>query len=107
MCWLVPINRGENPYGFLSKYQARSSKGLVAKDVAGEVFRTICSNPRTKGRIIESLAGTISTGSDVSEVLFRIEKLNGIEGVGVEDWKRVRENVAGNAVLRSCQYVIA
>src|SRR5712691_235922 len=28
-------------------------------------------------------------------------ELNGIEGVGVEDWERVRENVAGNAVLRS------
>ena len=47
-----------------------------------------------------------STGSDVSEVQFRIKKLNGIEGVGVEDWERVRENVAGNAVLRSSQQVL-
>lgn len=103
---LIPINRGQDPYGFLSKYQALSSKGLVAKDVATEVFRTICMNPRTKGRMIESLTRTISTGSDVSEVLFRIEKLNGVEGVGVEDWERVRENVAGNIVLRSSKQVL-
>jgi TIR domain len=103
---LIPVNRGENPYGFLSKYQALSSKGLVAKDVAAEVFRTICTNVRTKGRMIESLTHTISTGSNVSEVLFRIEMLNGIEGVGVEDWERVRENVAGNTVLRSAQPVL-
>jgi hypothetical protein len=98
---LIPINKGENPYGFLSKYQALSSKGLTVKDVASEVFRTICANARSKGSMIESLTRTISTGSDVSEALFRIEKLNGIDGVGIEDWERVRENVAGNGVLRS------
>jgi len=103
---LIPVNKGENPYGFLSKYQALLSKGLFAKDVAAEVFRTICANARTKGRMIESLTRTISTGSDVSEVLFRIERLNGIEGVGVEDWERVRENVAGNAALRSSKQVL-
>lgn len=100
---LVPINRGENPYGFFSKYQALPSKGLVAKDVAAEVFRTISTNSRTKSRIIESLTRVISAGSDVSEALFRIERLNGIEGVSVDDWGRVRENVAGNAILRSSQ----
>lgn len=98
---MIPIDRGEKPYGFLEKYQALPSKGLKAKDVAAEVFRTICANARTRGRMIESLTRTISTGSDVSEVLFRIEKLNGIEGIGTEDWERVRENVAGNAVLVS------
>jgi hypothetical protein len=103
---LIPINRGENPYGFISKYQALSSKGLLAKDVAAEVFRTISTNSRTKGRMIESLTRTISTGSDISEVIFRIEKLNGIEGVGIEDWERVRENVAGNATLRASQSVL-
>jgi TIR domain len=103
---LIPINRGENPYGLLSKFQALSSKGLVARDVAAEVFRTICANTRTKGRMIESLTRTISTGSDISEVLFRIERLNSIEGVGIEDWERVRENVAGNTVLRSSQQLL-
>jgi TIR domain-containing protein len=103
---LIPISKGQEPYGFLSKYQALSSKGLKARDVAAGVFRTICGNTRTKGRMIESLTRTISTGSDASEVLFRIEKLNGVEGVGVEDWERVRENVAGNAVLRSSQQVL-
>jgi hypothetical protein len=100
---LIPINKGENPYGFLSKFQALPSKGLTAKDVAAEVFRTISTNQRTKGRIIESLTRTISTGSDLSEALFRIDKLIGIQGVGLEDWERVRENVAGNTVLRSSQ----
>jgi hypothetical protein len=56
--------------------------------------------------MIESLTRTISTGSEVPEVQFRIKKLNGIGGVGVEDWERVRENVAGNAVLRSSQQVL-
>lgn len=103
---LIPIDKGETPYGFLSKYQALSSKGLTVKDVAAEVFRTISANSRTRSRIIEALTRVISTGSDVSEVLFRIDKLNGIEGVSVEDWERVRENVAGNDALRSSQTLL-
>ena len=89
-----------------SEYALKSLVKQPDFDVAAEVFRTICTNPRTKGRMIESLTRTISTGSDVSEVQFRIKKLNGIEGVGVEDWERVRENVAGDAVLRSSQQVL-
>jgi hypothetical protein len=103
---MIPIDRGAKPYGFLEKYQALPSKGLLAGDVAAEVFRTICANAHTKGRMIDSLTRTISTGSDVSELLFRINKLYGIEGVGVEDWERIRENVAGNNVLSSSRPVL-
>ena len=53
---LIPINKGENPYGFLSKYQALSTSGLTVKEVAAEVFRTVAASQRTKGRVIESLA---------------------------------------------------
>jgi hypothetical protein len=103
---MIPINRGENPYGFLAKYQALPSKGLKAKDVAAEVFKTICANARTKTRMIECLTRTISTGSSISEALFRIEKLNGISGVGAEDWEQVRENVASNALLGSSRQIL-
>ncbi|HVY12922.1 MAG TPA: toll/interleukin-1 receptor domain-containing protein [Alphaproteobacteria bacterium] len=103
---MIPINKGENPYGFLAKYQALATSGLTAAEVAEEVFRTISTSPRTKGRMVESLTRTISTGSDVPIVLFRIEKLNEIQGVGMEDWERVRENVAGNAVLRASMPVL-
>lgn len=102
---LIPINRGENPYGFLAKYQALPTKGLKAKDVAAEVFKTICANARTRSRMIECLTRTISAGS-ISESLFRIEKLNGIDGVGLEDWERVRENVASSTLLGSAQQVL-
>jgi hypothetical protein len=103
---MIPIDRGVVPYGFLAKYQGLPSKGLVAREVATEVFRTICANPRSKGRIVESLTRTISTGSDETELLFRIERLNAIEGVGVEDWERIRENLAGNPLLRTSQLLL-
>jgi hypothetical protein len=55
--------------------------------------------------MIECLTRTISAGS-ISESLFRIEKLNGIDGVGLEDWERVRENVASSTLLGSAQQVL-
>ncbi len=100
---MIPINRGENPYGFLAKYQALSSRGLKAKEVAAEIFRIVANNTRTKGRLIEALVRTITSGSDVSEIIFRIEKLSSIDGVGLDDWERIRENVAGNNLFRTSQ----
>jgi hypothetical protein len=97
---LIPINRGLVPYGFLSKYQALSSKGLTAKQVAVEVFQTISASKQTRTRIAESLARLVSTSSDASEALFRIERLAEVAGVDDGDWELVRENVAGNEALR-------
>jgi len=103
---MIPIDRGLAPYGFLEKYQALPSRGLVAKDVAAEIFRTISTSPRTRGRMIESLTRTIATGADVRATRFRLEHLAGIHGVGVEDWERIRENIAGNVALRNSRELI-
>jgi hypothetical protein len=102
----IPINRGEIPYGFLSRYQALASKGLVAREVAAEVFRTVSASQKTRGRMVDSLTRLISAGSDVSDSLFRIERLKEIVGVSVEEWERVRENIASNDVLRSSQELV-
>ncbi len=40
------------------------------------------------------------------EYVRRIGRLNSIEGVLAQDWERVWENVAGNALLRSSPEVI-
>jgi hypothetical protein len=104
---MIPIDRGLTPYGFLAKYQTLPSRGLVAKEVAGEIFRTISTNTRTQGRTIESLTRTIAAGSDAADTLFRLENLAGIHGVGVEDWERIRENIASNVMLRNSPQVIS
>lgn len=104
---MIPIDRGLTPYGFLAKYQALPSKGLRARAVAEEIFRTIATNPRTWGRMIESLTRTIASGSDVTATLFRLENLAGIRGVGVEDWERIRENIASNVTLRNSPELVS
>lgn len=98
---IIPINRGQIPYGFMEKFQALPSSGLNTGQVAASVFRTLSTNSRTRGRIVESLIRTIATGSDAAVAQFRIQKLNNIQGVDVESWKSIRENIAGNAALRS------
>ena len=97
---IVPVSRGAVPYGFIEKYQSFNGDRRKVGHVAEGVFRSISSNARTRERMIECLAATISSSVEVDDAIFRVSKLSGIEGVSRDQWERIRENVAANAALR-------
>lgn len=100
---IVPINKEVLPYGFIEELQAVKSNGMNAGQVAAKIFEVICESPKTKERMISSLAKTIATSSDAQLASFRVEKLSQIAGVPNSIWMTVRQNVAANAILMASQ----
>ena len=96
---VIPLSKGAIPYGFIGKYQSFNGAGRTVAEVAESVFRAICSSPRTRPEMIKCLVNTISRASDADTAIFRIQKLDRIDGVQVEDWARVRQDVSAHAVL--------
>ena len=47
---VIPIMRGLNPYGFISKYQGLYAEGKTVATVAGDVFRILVASPKTTSR---------------------------------------------------------
>ena len=66
----------------------------------------ISTHRQSQGGLIELLVRTIASSKDVSEALFRIQLLSEVDDVGREHWERVRENVAGNPMLRTSPRVL-
>lgn len=52
---IVPINKGQQSYGFIEKYQSYNSIGKLAREVAQNIFDTLSANPRTKEMLVSSL----------------------------------------------------
>ena len=44
---IIPVIKGLNPYGFISKYQGLSASGKKVRDVADELFRILANSPKT------------------------------------------------------------
>jgi TIR domain len=57
---IIPVRKGLDPYGFTGKYQGIQAINKSVADVAKEIFEVIIKSPKTRGKIIGSLANTIS-----------------------------------------------
>ncbi|MEQ1714816.1 MAG: toll/interleukin-1 receptor domain-containing protein [Hyphomicrobium sp.] len=103
---VIPLSKSTNPYGFIEKFQALNTNGKSVGDVAEQVFRTICANERTKGRMVQSLAKTISTAPNIEIAIFRLDKLANIPNVDLADWESIRENIRANETLSASESLI-
>ena len=55
-CFIIPIRKGADPYGFIGKYQGIQSKGKKARKISEEIFNIICKNELSKNRYTKILA---------------------------------------------------
>ena len=55
---VIPIIRGLNPYGFISKFQGLNTSGKKVGDVADELFRILVTSSKTRARMLSCLTET-------------------------------------------------
>ena len=56
---IIPLNRGDNPYGFMGKYQALKTKGKKSSQVAEEILKVLRKNSNTKSKMEKCYAGAV------------------------------------------------
>lgn len=89
---IIPVNKGQQPYGFISKYQSYTAMGKVVGDVAQNIFDTLATNRRTMEILVTSLIKLIPIGpADLS--LFRLNQLKAIKGLERHHWERLSNGV--------------
>lgn len=96
---IIPINKGQLPYGFIEKYQSYGAQGKFVDDVAQTVFRTLAGNNRTKEIIAKSLIKLISTGSQLDLSIFRLQQLKSIKDLEKVHWEKLRDNIQAHPEL--------
>jgi hypothetical protein len=100
---IIPIIRGLNPYGFISKFQGLNASGKRVGDVADELFHILITSPKTRSRMLSCLTETTLQSKSEAEALFKLRKLASIKGLPAGHLQKLRESAPASSVLMAAK----
>ena len=96
---VIPVMRGLNPYGFISKYQGLNASGRKVGEVAEEVFRILATSPKTRAKMLSCLTETTLQSKSEPEALFKLRKLASVKSLPIAHLHKLKESASASAVL--------
>ncbi|HBR0880162.1 TPA: toll/interleukin-1 receptor domain-containing protein [Klebsiella pneumoniae] len=96
---IIPIRKGLDPYGFIGKYQGIQANGKTIGEVAEAIFGTLVKSPKTKNKILLSLAGAVSNANSVEEAIEKISIFKTLEGIPISILDNLKQQVMENQHL--------
>jgi hypothetical protein len=100
---VIPIIRGLNPYGFISKFQGLNASGKKVGDVADEMFRILVTSPKTRARMLSCLTETTLQSKAEAEALFKLRKLAATKDLPPAHLQKLRESAPASSVLMAAK----
>ena len=98
---VIPIMRGLNPYGFISKYQGLNATGKTVSGVAEEIFRILTTSPRTRSRMLSCIAETTLQAKSEVEAIEKLRHIASIQDFPKALLQRLQESALSSTVLSS------
>jgi hypothetical protein len=98
---VIPIMRGLEPYGFISKYQGLNSKGKSVSDVAIEIFRILATSPKTRTRMLSCLTETTLQSKTEAEAIEKLAFLNSVKDLPIGQLQKLHEAAPSSMILMS------
>lgn len=98
---VIPIIRGLNPYGFISKYQGLNVSGMNVSQVALEIFKILVASPKTMTKMLSCLTETTLQSKTETEALFKLGQLKALTDLPTSHLLRLKESASASSVLMS------
>ncbi len=98
---VIPIDKGEIPYGFFGKYQALKSKNKNANDIAKEIWNIISKNESTKELYLSKLVSLIINAKSDNQAIDFLSVLHTIDNVDRQHIETLHLNYHANSILNS------
>lgn len=98
---VIPIMRGLNPYGFISKYQGLYAEGKTVANVAESIFRVLVSSPKTRSRMLSCLTDTTIRASSADEALEKLGHIASIDSMPNGYLENLRDGATSSVGLSS------
>lgn len=98
---VIPIMRGLNPYGFISKYQGLWAEGKTVATVANDVFRILVTSPKTRARMLSCLTETTLQATSEEEALDKLAHLDSVNELPVGYLEKLRASASSSNALSS------
>ncbi len=98
---VVPIIHGQNPYGFIGKYQGLKTQGKAVSQVADELFKILVKSPKTRPRILTCIVDTTLQSPDAASALEKLKHLDDISDIPDAYIERLRDGATNSPVFSS------
>jgi hypothetical protein len=96
---IIPIMKGLNPYGFISKYQGLHADGKSISDVADDIFKILCSSPKTKDKMLSCLVDTTLKSVSYTEAILKLKYIDSIKDLPQIHLERLRDGAPASTVF--------
>ena len=98
---VIPVIRGLNPYGFISRYQGLNAQGKTVAAVAGEVFQILVKSPKTRTKMLSCLTETTIQSKSNEEAIEKLRYLGSIKDLPGSYLQKIQESAPVSTVLTS------
>lgn len=96
---IIPIMRGLNPYGFISRYQGLNADGKTVSVVAEEVFRILVRSPKTRNKMLSCITETTLQSKSDAEAIDKLRHLASVDELPTSYLQKLRESAPASNVL--------
>jgi hypothetical protein len=96
---IIPVRKGQDPYGFIGKYQGIQAAEKSVAEVADAIFRTLVKSPKTNAKIISALSSAISQATDIDEALDKVSVMKSLDSISTEVLENLKQQVSDNKIL--------
>lgn len=96
---VIPIMRGLNPYGFISKYQGLNANGKTVSAVSEEIFRILATSPKTRARMLSCLIETTLQSKTEDEADEKLSFLAAVKDLPTGHLQKLQEAAPSTTVL--------
>jgi len=97
---VVPIIRGQEPYGFIGKYQGLSANEKSVDKVAKELFMIIANSPITRSKMASCLVELLLREQIESNILDKIEIIKSVIDFPISRLQHLREEANKNNAIK-------
>lgn len=98
---VIPIMRGLEPYGFISKYQGLNAQGMTVGNVASEVFKILATSPRTRAKMLSCLVETTLQAQSEDAIIEKLKHISSVKGFPEPLIQKLQEGAAASQVFSS------
>jgi len=96
---IIPITKGVDPYGFLSKYQGFKANGKMVHEVASAIFTIICNNDKTRNQIHSVITDLFLISISKEEANKRLSIIEKTESYSKESAEKIAARIIDNRIL--------
>jgi hypothetical protein len=103
---VIPVIKGLNPYGFISKYQGLHADGKTVATVAQEIFQILVTAPKTRTRMLFCLTESTLQSAKADEALEKLGHIGSVQNLPVSHLERLRDGASSSVTLSSGEPLI-